>query len=289
MELLTNNDAATHWVMQRQEHGQTIGFVPTMGALHEGHLTLVRKARTQATKVVVSIFVNPTQFGPNEDFDHYPRTLEADKALLEEVGCDALYLPSVEDIYPTGSQTRILVPELSKELCGAARPGHFDGVATVVTILLNIIRPHRAYFGLKDYQQFVLIQRLVQDLHLPVALVGVEISREADGLARSSRNRYLNNEQRAQAPALYRALQAGESTFQAGERDPKALEAVARQVLEEAGIQRVDVDYVAVRNPDDLTVPLRMGNRAAMLIAARVGPARLIDNALFSMTNDEKS
>ncbi|MBF0273514.1 MAG: pantoate--beta-alanine ligase [Magnetococcales bacterium] len=282
MELLTDSMALAHWRGACRQQGGAIGFVPTMGALHPGHLSLIRAAREQCTHVVASIFVNPTQFGPNEDFARYPRTLEADREMLESVGCDAVYLPSVSEIYPEGFQTTIRVEPLALDLCGRSRPGHFDGVAGVVTILFNRVRPDVAFFGLKDYQQFLLIRRLVTDLVLPLRVVGVPTVREADGLAMSSRNRYLGPEDRVRATALHRGLLAARQAWRAGERQVAVLERVARGVLEQAGIETVE--YVAVREAHTLRGVTQVADHddVVMLMAARVGGARLIDNMVLS-------
>ncbi|MBF0310053.1 MAG: pantoate--beta-alanine ligase [Magnetococcales bacterium] len=264
----------------RRRAGKRIGFVPTMGALHEGHLTLVRQARANCDLVVASIFVNPTQFGPGEDFNRYPREEEADRRLLESAGCDLLFLPSVEEIYPSGQQTRVEVEPLGSELCGAFRPGHFRGVATVVAILLHQVAPQLLFLGLKDRQQFILLRRMVRDLSMPVEVRGVATVREADGLAMSSRNRYLDARARHQATGLYRALQSASSSWRAGVRDVAFLEAVGREILHDAGIERID--YVAVRDVEHLAPLQGSEEDGLMLIAAHVGQARLIDNMRLS-------
>ncbi|MBF0284651.1 MAG: pantoate--beta-alanine ligase [Magnetococcales bacterium] len=273
MEILRTREELTRWRNAQPEGA--VGFVPTMGALHEGHLTLVRAAGARCPSVIASIFVNPTQFGPQEDFARYPRQPEVDADLLASAGCRALFLPTPEIIYPPGHATSIHVEPLGHELCGAFRPTHFQGVATVVAILLNLVRPSAAFFGLKDYQQFTLIRRMVADLVWPYDIVGVPTVREADGLAMSSRNRYLTPEERARAAHLHRALRAAESARIQGTDNAAALEEAARAVLTEGGI--VDVDYVAVRHPDDLT-PWKGQGAAVILAAVRLGKTRLIDN-----------
>ncbi|MBF0190085.1 MAG: pantoate--beta-alanine ligase [Magnetococcales bacterium] len=283
MALLTDSMALARWRDSCRQRGGAIGFVPTMGALHAGHLALIQAARQQCAHVVASIFVNPTQFGPNEDFSRYPRTPEADRELLAGVGCDAVYMPEVGEIYPEGFQTAIRVEPLTLDLCGRSRPGHFDGVGVVVTILFNRVRPDVAFFGLKDYQQYQLIRRLVADLAMPLRVVGVPTVREADGLALSSRNRYLDGEARVRATALYRGLLAARQAWRAGERQVAVLERVARDVLERAGIEAVD--YVAVREAQTLRVITSFTESMAdpvMLMAVRVGGARLIDNMVLS-------
>ncbi|MBF0214069.1 MAG: pantoate--beta-alanine ligase [Magnetococcales bacterium] len=283
MELLTDSTALQRWIDARRAAGGGIGFVPTMGALHAGHMALIHAARAQTAHVVASIFVNPTQFGPNEDFGRYPRTLDADRVLLTEAGCAALYLPTVEQIYPEGFQTSVRVGALAEELCGRSRPGHFDGVAVVVTILLNRVRPDVAFFGLKDYQQYLVIRRLVTDLVLPVRVVGVPTVREPDGLAMSSRNRYLDAESRRRAAALYRGLSLAREAWIAGERDGTVLENRVRQVLQQAGIDTVE--YVSLREARSLRSYTPQADREedpVMLLAVRVGGARLIDNMVLS-------
>ncbi|MBF0448680.1 MAG: pantoate--beta-alanine ligase [Magnetococcales bacterium] len=281
MKILTDRSSLDRWSQDCLQRGERVGFVPTMGALHAGHLSLVEAAKELCDRTIVSIFVNPTQFGPGEDFDRYPRTFEADRELLEGVGCDAIFLPDVETLYPPGSQTTIRVEPLGSQLCGAVRPGHFQGVATVVAILLNCVGPNAAYFGLKDYQQLTLIRQMVRDLAIPVEVVGVATKREADGLAMSSRNRYLSEFQRGQATALYRALMKAQTLFRQGERVVSHLEEQARQVLTQAGIDRID--YVVVRHAQTLVELDLIEQPPVMLIAARVGTARLIDNMVFSL------
>ena len=260
--------------------GRRIGFVPTMGNLHDGHLSLVRLAKTHADVVVVSIFVNPTQFGPNEDFAAYPRTVEADRALCEAEGVDLVFHPSVPDMYPEGASVAVTENALSRTLCGAARPGHFDGVCTVVAKLFNVVLPHVAVFGEKDAQQLRVIRRMVRDLRFPVAIVSGPTAREPDGLARSSRNQYLTPEQRPQAACLRRALDEAERLFAAGERDPAALVAALRAVVAQAPAAKID--YVEI--VDDETLQPLVGPIAApalVALAVWVGKPRLIDNAVL--------
>jgi 3-methyl-2-oxobutanoate hydroxymethyltransferase len=268
-----------------KKSGLSVGFVPTMGALHAGHLSLVQAARQQVDRVVVSIFVNPTQFGAGEDFDRYPRDLDGDRVLLDAIGHDGLFAPDVADIYPSGAascQTRINVDGISRDLCGACRPGHFQGVATVVALLFQIVQPDVAFFGQKDYQQLQVIRHMVRDLHMPIQIVGVPTVREPDGLAMSSRNRYLAPTERQQAQALFRALERGEQFYQAGCLDSKAVEAVARDLLLAAGI--TDIDYVSLRHPDTLEPVLSLdpAQPPVLLLAVRIGKTRLIDNRLFA-------
>jgi pantoate--beta-alanine ligase len=257
--------------------GERVGFAPTMGALHEGHLSLVRLARQHADRVVVSIFVNPTQFGPNEDFDAYPRSEARDAELLAGVGCDLLFAPAVAEMYPPGFATTVTVAGVSEPLDGAARPGHFAGVATVVSKLLNQCGPDVAVFGEKDYQQLQVIRRLVRDLDLPVEIVGAPTARAEDGLALSSRNAYLSDAERQVAPALARALFGAGERLRAGAPVSEA-EAEAHAALVAAGFGKVD--YVEVRGADDLSRlgPGPITAPARILAAAFLGRTRLIDN-----------
>ena len=257
--------------------GERVGFAPTMGALHEGHLSLIRLAKTEADRAVASIFVNPTQFGPNEDFAAYPRDEARDAELLASVGCDLLYAPTVDDMYPQGFATTVTVKGVSEPLDGAARPGHFAGVATVVAKLLLQCGPDVAVFGEKDYQQLQVIRRLARDLDIPAEIVGAPTARAPDGLALSSRNAYLTAEQRAAAPELHRALAHAVDQLHAG-RPAEAAEAEAEKRIIAAGFSRVD--YVEVRDAADLTRlgPGPVAGPARILAAAVLGKARLIDN-----------
>ena len=260
--------------------GKRIGFVPTMGNLHEGHLSLLRIARQHADVVVVSIFVNPTQFGPNEDFAAYPRTFAADRALCEREGVDLVFFPSVPEMYPAGASVSVTENSLSRTLCGAARPGHFDGVCTVVAKLFNLVLPHVAVFGEKDAQQLRVIRRMVRDLRFPVEIVSGPTAREADGLARSSRNQYLTAEQRPQAVCLRRALDEAERLFAAGERDPRKLVAAMRAVVGRAPAAKID--YIEIVD-DETLQPLAgpIARPALAALAVWVGTPRLIDNAVL--------
>ena len=257
--------------------GETVALVPTMGNLHKGHLTLVGDACSLADRVVVSIFVNPTQFGPGEDFDAYPRTLDQDCAALAPLGVALVFAPTVEEMYPGGpdASTRVEVPGLSDDLCGRFRPGHFTGVATVVSRLLNMVQPDIGVFGRKDYQQFLVIRRLTTDLAFPVRIVGAPTVREPDGLAMSSRNAYLSEDERARAPQLFKELVRAAGRLQAGERDFDAICADARASLESAGFGS---EYFEVRRSDDLGEPRPGDTDLVILLAARLGRARLIDN-----------
>ncbi len=262
--------------------GQRVAFVPTMGALHEGHLSLGRLAAQHADEVWVSVFVNPTQFGPGEDFDRYPRQLDADRALLEGEGVALLFAPDVKEIYPRPPATVVDVPSLTAPLCGAHRPGHFRGVALVVVKLLNIVRPEVAVFGAKDFQQAVVIQRLVEDLDMPVAIVVAPTRREADGLAMSSRNAYLSPAERQAATAVPRALEAARAALAAGERRGRVLE--ARMAAALAGEEGVRLQYAAAVDVATLEPVDAVGTRVLLAMAAHVGQVRLIDNLVVEVS-----
>jgi pantoate--beta-alanine ligase len=269
----------------RAEYG-TLGFVPTMGYLHEGHLSLVRRARDECGAVAVSIFVNPTQFAPHEDYNRYPRDLPRDLRLLEAEGVALVFVPEVAEMYPPGFATEVRVGGTDDRLEGAARPGHFVGVATVVCKLLNIVQPTRAYFGQKDAQQCVVVRQMARDLNLPVEIVVAPTVREADGLAMSSRNTYLTPEQRAAAPVLFRALSAARRRYESGERDAEALRRAMRAVLAEEPLVRPE--YVSAADPLTLAELETVGERGALLsLAARLGSVRLIDNVLLEGTGLE--
>ena len=251
-----------------------IGFVPTMGNLHEGHLTLVRAAKKICDVVVVSIFVNPIQFGAGEDFDSYPRTLEQDSRLLADVDCDIIFAPSVEQMYGTQPRlTNISVGQITDDLCGKSRPGHFDGVAVVVTKLFNIVQPNFAFFGQKDYQQLAVIRQLVQDLNMPLEVIGVPIVRAEDGLALSSRNGYLSEQQRAIAPTIYQLLKQAEQQLHEGHALAQVLESISNQ-LTQAGFV---VDYVEARQTN-LQPIAQFDRNVVLFVAAKLGTTRLIDN-----------
>jgi pantoate--beta-alanine ligase len=262
-----------------RSRGGRLGLVPTMGALHEGHLSLIRAAKAKSDVVAASIFVNPTQFGPNEDFTRYPRDLERDLALLERDGVDLVFVPSVEEMYPQQSVTWVAVEGLSDRLCGKSRPGHFRGVATVVAKLFNIVEPDIAFFGQKDAAQVAIIRRMVRDLNMPVAIEACPIVREPDGLALSSRNAYLSPEQRQDALVLFRSLLRVRELFADGERNPAILIKAAKNVL--SGSSAVRLDYFEIVDPDELT-PLALINQPALVaVAAFVGNTRLIDNIVL--------
>jgi pantoate--beta-alanine ligase len=258
----------------------TWGFVPTMGYLHEGHLSLIRRARAENDRVAVSIFVNPTQFGPHEDYARYPRDLERDLRLLEPLGVDLVFVPSAEEMYPPGFQTWVIVEEVSRPLEGASRPGHFRGVATVVAKLFHILQPDRAYFGQKDAQQTVVIRRMVQDLNIPVEIVICPTVREPDGLAMSSRNTYLNPEERRSATVLFRALQIAKARYEAGERDAERLREAMREVIRAEPLARID--YVSVADPETLRELEQVEGPALLSLAVYIGTTRLIDNIMLT-------
>ena len=264
-------------VMAWKRAGEQVAFVPTMGNLHRGHIHLVERARELAPRTVASIFVNPMQFGPSEDFAAYPRTLDADSRQLEAAGLNLLFAPGVTEVYPRPLEqmTQVTVPELPAVLCGASRPTHFSGVTTVVSKLFNMVQPDIAVFGEKDWQQLVIIRRMATDLDMPVAIVGVPPVREPDGLALSSRNGYLSAEERAIAPTLYATLRATAERLRAGERDFAALEAEAKAQLASAGFRP---DYFEIRRPADLQRPNLEDAELRIFAAAWLGRARLIDN-----------
>jgi pantoate--beta-alanine ligase len=264
---------------RRPGSASTVGFVPTMGALHAGHLALARAARSRASFVVASIFVNPTQFGPGEDLSRYPRDLDGDVAKLASVGVDLVFAPDPGELYPVGDQTRVRVGPLAEALCGARRPGHFEGVATVVAKLLGVVGPCLAFFGRKDYQQLLVVRRMARDLFLPVEIEGCPIVREADGLAMSSRNAYLSAEERTRALSIGRGLDAAARLFAGGERRPRELERAARGPIEAVASS---VDYVDVRDADTLA-PFadQVGDRALLAAACWIGATRLIDNVVL--------
>jgi len=259
--------------------GRRLGLVPTMGALHEGHLSLVRAARAKTDAVAVSIFVNPTQFGPNEDFAKYPRNLEQDCELLKHEGVAVVFAPSAEEMYGNGSATWVEVEGLSERLCGKSRPGHFRGVATVVAKLFQIIQPDTAFFGQKDAAQAAIIRRMVRDLNIPVGIEVCPIVRDPDGLALSSRNAYLTPEERKSALALYRALKRVEALFGRGERDTAALISAATKEL--SGEPGVRLDYFEIVDPDNLEPQPTINRKALVAVAGFVGKTRLIDNILL--------
>lgn len=259
--------------------GRRIAFVPTMGYLHQGHVSLLEEGRRRGDVLALSIFVNPTQFGPKEDLSRYPRDLDGDLAKAARAGVDVAYVPDAAAMYPAGYQTYVTVEELQQGLCGASRPGHFRGVATVVLKLFHAVQPHVALFGMKDYQQLQVLRRMARDLDLGVEVVGMPIVREPDGLAMSSRNAYLSPDERQRALALSRALGAAREAFAAGERDARGLVAAARAVI--AGTGGVRLDYLELRDAESLAHVERVERPAVIAVAAYVGTTRLIDNQLL--------
>ena len=276
MELTTTvADARSRLAVARRQ-GASVGLVPTMGSLHDGHLSLVRAARADCDVVAMTIFVNPLQFGAGEDLDAYPRDLDRDRVLAESAGVDLLFAPSTAEMYPEPPATSVVVAGLTDTMEGASRPTHFAGVATVVTKLFHVAGPCRAYFGEKDYQQLAVIRRMVADLSFPVEVVGCPIVRESDGLALSSRNAYLAPEERAAAPVLHRSLLAGRAAIEDGERDPNAVVAVIRGVIEDEPL--AELDYAEALEAETLRRPDRLVGDVRLLVAARFGRPRLLDN-----------
>ncbi|HET7041057.1 MAG TPA: pantoate--beta-alanine ligase [Gemmatimonadales bacterium] len=276
---LTDIPSLRAYVREQKSAGRAVGFVPTMGALHEGHLKLVDEARKRAGRVVMSVFVNPLQFGQNEDLAKYPRDLPRDATLADRRGVDLLFAPTVEVMYPPGAETRVSPGPTASYWEGSVRPGHFTGVLTVVSKLFHLVQPDVAVFGQKDIQQFTLIRKMVRDLDLPVELVMVPTVREADGLAMSSRNAYLSAEERRDAAYLSAGLRAAHQAWQKGQRDPSALEALLRAAL--ARSERIRPDYIATVEPERLTPAGTAGAGTILMVAARVGTTRLIDNMIY--------
>jgi pantoate--beta-alanine ligase len=279
MKLFRSAKRLQEYLSKLRREGRKIGFVPTMGYLHEGHLSLIRKARAENDVVVISIFVNPIQFGPKEDYKRYPRDLKRDLRLAREEGVDIVFYPSVKEMYPEGFCTYVEVEGLSDVLCGKSRPGHFRGVATVCTKLFNIVGPDVAYFGQKDAQQAIIIKRMVRDLNMPLKIKVLPIVREEDGLAMSSRNTYLSKEERQQAPIIYKALTKAKEMFKAGERDAKKIKKKVRDLI--SSMDKAKIDYVEIVDLKDLK-PLKEIDRPALLaVAVWFGKARLIDNVIL--------
>jgi pantoate--beta-alanine ligase len=274
-------EALRQAVNNAKKQGKRVGFVPTMGNLHEGHLTLIDRARQSADFIVCSIFVNPLQFGAHEDLDAYPRTLAADSEKLAARQCDLLFTPTVSEMYPNGlaAETKVEVPALGEHHCGASRPGHFVGVATVVAKLFNMVQADVAVFGEKDFQQLAIIRKMASDLCFPLEIIGLATSREADGLARSSRNGYLNAHERAQAPQIYQQLLACQRTLKAGQRDLSALREQVTTSLTDAGLV---MDYLNFADPKTLLLLDNVQPEMVILIAARLGTTRLIDNIVVT-------
>jgi len=279
MEVLKTLAEMKAWSRSVREDGHTLGLVPTMGYLHAGHLSLARKSMSACDRTVVSIFVNPTQFGPNEDLDTYPHDLEADRQELERLGVDALFLPTGEDMYPEGFQTYVHVEEITDKLCGKSRRELFRGVTTIVLKLFNIVQPHSAFFGEKDRQQLEVIRKMVCDLNLDVAIVGLPIIREPDGLAMSSRNQYLGKAERQTALSLHEALQQAQQLVAQGESSVATLRSRMRNIIEREG--QAQVDYISVCDPQQFQELEEIQGKAMIALAVHVGKARLIDNCLI--------
>lgn len=281
MQIISHITEMQQVALKLREAGKTIGFVPTMGYLHEGHATLLQQAREENDIVILSVFVNPLQFGPNEDFDRYPRDIERDERVAKEAGADYLFYPSVTEMYPSKRTTTITVTSRTDVLCGQKRPGHFDGVATVLLKLFNISMPHRAYFGLKDAQQVAVVQGLVSDYNIPVTIVPVHTVREEDGLAKSSRNVYLSEAERTQAPHLYKALQLAGQTIANGERNPS----VIRSIVEKQIVTHTDgeIDYVSIYSYPELEELHVLQGTVIVAIAVKFSKARLIDNLVLTV------
>ena len=280
MQKIATVKAVAAWSRKLRREGVRIGFVPTMGALHDGHRSLIRSARLACDAVVVSIFVNPMQFGPLEDFDRYPRPLATDLRLCGQEGADAVFVPRARDLYPPEFETAVSVQRLTRRFEGLSRPGHFGGVTTVVAKLLHIVRPEQAFFGQKDYQQAVVVERLVADLNLETTIVVRPTVREADGLALSSRNRFLSQDEREAATVLYSALTAGRDVIRAGERSAKKVEAAMTRLIRKEPLARID--YLAVVHPATLDEVRAVQGRVALLLAVWIGETRLLDNMVVS-------
>lgn len=279
MKLIKTTTQLRRHIAQIKARKQTVGFVPTMGALHAGHLRLIAAARRRADRVVVSIFVNPTQFGPSEGYRRYPRTLKQDLAACRTQGVDLVFAPSVEELYPEGATSHVTVGPLGAVLEGVSRPGHFDGVATVVLKLLQLVQPDQLYLGRKDYQQALIIRQLIRDFFFRTVLIVCPTIREPDGLALSSRNRYLTRRQRSAAPLLYRALLAGRKRLQKGTWSAQDVRAAMRRVLRKEPL--INVDYLVVCDPATLAPSTRINRRCLLAVAAHLGSTRLIDNIIL--------
>lgn len=264
---------------QQRAIGKTLGFVPTMGALHEGHLSLIHRAKKENHQVIVSIFVNPTQFGANEDFDQYPRNLEADSALAKEAGADVIFSPIVSDMYPAHFSTRITMGKIAEGLCGKYRSGHFDGVAIVVNKLFHLVNPHRAYFGQKDAQQVQVIRQMVEDLNMKVEIIACPIIREADGLAMSSRNAYLSEKERVSARLLNQALLKGRQYVKEGHENPEELHQMMKSFLEND--PQIQVQYIEILHPNTLEPVSTLKTPLMIALAVFIGNTRLIDNTVM--------
>ncbi len=282
MKIIKDPRQMQEYALARRVEGKIIALVPTMGYLHQGHVSLMEHARPAADLVIVSIFVNPLQFGPREDLDVYPRDFEGDCRTCEQAGVDVIFAPQMSDIYPPEFQTEVSVSEVTRGLCGAHRPGHFNGVTTVVAKLFNLALPHKAFFGEKDYQQLVTIKRMVEDLNFPIEIIGVPIVREDDGLAMSSRNAYLSPAEREAALSLSHGLFRARELFEQGEKRSPILQQAVREAIREHAGQSCQLEYLAICDPDSLEEIEQVEKQAVIALAARVGKTRLIDNTLLS-------
>jgi pantoate--beta-alanine ligase len=279
VEVITGIEEMRRRAIDIRKEGRSIGFVPTMGAFHEGHLSLMRVAREENDVVVVSVFVNPTQFGPDEDYERYPRDLERDKALAEEVGVEIIFAPTPADMYPSGYLTYVETERMSKLLCGRFRPHHFRGVTTVVAKLFNIIMPHRAYFGQKDYQQALIIKRMIEDLNYEIEMRVLPIVRDGDGVALSSRNTYLGKEEREAARILNLSLRMAEGLLNEGEREARRIINEMKKMINEERLARIE--YISICDPNTLEEIPRVEEEAFIAMAVRIGETRLIDNLIW--------
>lgn len=278
MEIIESLSEMTGWSRRVRDSQQTIGFVPTMGSLHAGHMSLVRESVSQCDKTVVSIFINPTQFGENEDLDTYPQNLQEDQRLLESAGVDVLFLPNRKSMYPEGYKTFVEVGEITDHLCGKSRPGFFRGVATIVLKLFNIVRPHTSFFGNKDWQQATVVETLVRDLNLDVAIQRLSIVREPNGLAKSSRNLYLAEEDKHPARSLSKALEIAQDLVKDGEFSSDRIRDSIRQQIEQ--YKETEIDYISICDPESFLEQEEINNKTLIALAVRIGETRLIDNCI---------
>lgn len=279
MEIISTAKEMQQRSDQFRQQGKTIAFVPTMGYLHEGHLALMREGKEQGDKLIISIFVNPTQFGPAEDYEQYPRDMQRDLKLAQKVGVDCVFTPSAQELYPDGFQTAVEVEGVTQNLCGISRPGHFRGVTTIVAKLFNIVKPHIALFGQKDYQQLVAIKRMVDDLNIDTEIIGIPTVRERDGLAMSSRNAYLSPKKRKEAAKLYRSLRKGEELFRQGEKNTTTILNTVRGGIEETKPEKID--YIKICDAHTLEDIEEIKDDAIIAIAVQIGKTRLIDNIIL--------
>ena len=282
MKTIASVEEMKKWSRRVRCERKVIGFVPTMGCLHEGHLSLVKASIAECDYTVVSIFINPTQFGPNEDLGSYPRSIESDKEILQNAGIDVLFYPDHKDLYPKSFQTFVEVEDKTKYLCGKSRAGFFRGVTTIVLKLFNILNPHMAFFGEKDRQQLEVIRTMVRDLNLDITIAGKPIVRESDGLAMSSRNRYLSVEDRTSALSLSQALESAQIIITQGERSAEVIRAEIRQIIEKKN--KTKIDYISVCDPESFTEQKEISSRTLIALAVQIGKARLIDNRIIERT-----